>query len=103
MGFGIYPNFQKMIPFVHENADNMIATAVAFAIIDDIVNSPKVFRDVDVTFIFTFVEEVFEISANHALLKEHALGKIDPETNILVLESMSPSRCTLMTSSSKQA
>jgi hypothetical protein len=72
-----------------KNADNMIATAVAFAIIDDIVNSPKVFRDIDVTFIFTFLEEVFEISANHVAIKKNTpFGKIDPETNILVLESM---------------
>lgn len=84
------PEFREDADHIYmKNADNMIATTVAMALIEDIANSPDLYPNVDVTFIFTFLEEVFEVSASYvALNKRTPFGEITPQSNVIVLESM---------------
>ena len=84
------PDFREDADHIYmKNADNMVATTVAMALIDDIANSPDLYPDIDVTFIFTFLEEVFEVSATHVALKKRTpFGKITPKSSVIVLESM---------------
>lgn len=70
-------------------ADNMIATTVMLSLIDYILMDRNTFKDINVTFIFSFLEEVFEVSATSvAMNKSTPFGPINPNDNIVVLESM---------------
>ncbi len=74
--------------FMH-SADNMIMTNVMFALIEQIASSPEKFPDLDITFVFTFLEEVFEVSASALAMKRHTpFGQIDHNWIIIVLECM---------------
>jgi len=71
------------------SADNMIVTDIALAIIEDIVANPIKYKDLNVMFIFTFLEEVFEISASGiASRRKTPFMKLDDSSTIIVLECM---------------
>jgi hypothetical protein len=73
-------NLVKMI-----NADNGAVTAVAIKLIQN----SSVFEDVDLEIIFTYVEEVHQISSTGIALREKTpFGRIDKETIIINLEAM---------------
>lgn len=73
------------------SADNMIVTDVMLALIERIVLFPTQFPDLDVTFVFTFLEEVFEASAAGIAMKARMpIGKLDSNWAVIVLESMEP-------------
>jgi hypothetical protein len=71
------------------SADNMIVTAVMLALIEQIATAPEDFPHLDVTFVFTFLEEIFEASATALAMKRRTpFGQIDDRWVIIVLESM---------------
>lgn len=73
------------------SADNMIVTDVMLALIEQIALSPAQFPDLDVTFVFTFLEEVFEASAaGIAMRGRMPIGRLDSNWSVIVLESMEP-------------
>lgn len=84
------PAFSEDSDFVYmKNADNMIASAIMMSLINDIVNQPTIFKNIEVTFIFSFLEEVFEVSATHVALKRRTpFDVINNTSNIIILESM---------------
>jgi hypothetical protein len=71
------------------SADNTIVTAVMLALLEQVACRPDIYRDIDVTFIFTFLEEIFEVSATAVALRGRTpFGRLDPRSVIVVLESM---------------
>ncbi|HBH11970.1 MAG TPA: hypothetical protein DDX29_02440 [Clostridiales bacterium] len=84
------PTFSEDSDFVYmKNADNMIASAIMMSLINDIANQPTIYKNIEVTFIFSFLEEVFEVSATHVALKRNTpFDVINTRCNIIVLESM---------------
>ncbi len=70
-------------------ADNMIATFLMLALIERIALNPDEFPDIDAIFIFSFVEEVFELSASAVARKRSTpFGDIDEDCSIIILECM---------------
>ncbi len=73
------------------SADNMIVTDVMLALIEQVILHPDNFPDLNVTFVFTFLEEVFEASATGIAMKRKLpIGSFDNDLVIIVLESMEP-------------
>lgn len=73
------------------SADNMIATDVMLALIEQIVEKPNDFANIDVTFSFTFLEEIFEASAAGIAMRNLLpIGPISQDWVVIVLESMEP-------------
>ncbi|MEI6180564.1 MAG: hypothetical protein WCP31_07405 [Chloroflexales bacterium] len=71
------------------SADNTIVTAVMLALLEQVARNPTTYRDLDVTFVFTFLEEIFEVSATAiAQRRRTPFGPIDERSLIVVLESM---------------
>jgi len=72
-------------------ADNMIVTDLMLALIEQAVGDPDSMPDLDVTFVFTFLEEVFEASATALAMRGSTpFDQIDDSWLIIVLESMEP-------------
>lgn len=70
-------------------ADNMIATDVMLAVLEAVVQQPSVYRDIDVLFVFAFLEEVFEVSSTAMVMRGTTpFGRIAPDAHVYVLESM---------------
>jgi len=72
------------------SADNMIVTDVMLALIERIASNPEEFPNLDVTFVFTFLEEVFEVSASALSMNRRTPfgDRIDERWIVIVLESM---------------
>lgn len=69
------------------NADNQAVTMAALSLLENLLKNPK--KDLDLTVIFTFVEEVHQVSATAiGHRKATPFGPIDPNAIIIVLESM---------------
>lgn len=70
-------------------ADNQIVTAVMLALIEALVQNAAHTPDVDVLFVFTFLEEVFQISATGlALQRRKPFGALDQRSLVIALEAM---------------
>lgn len=84
------PDFQRDDEYVWMySADNMIVTDLMLALITQVARAPQHFPDLDVTFVFTFLEEVFEVSASALSMTGHTpFGALDERSIIIVLESM---------------
>lgn len=71
------------------SADNIIATGVQLASLEAVTNDPTRYADIDIIYIFTFLEEIFEVSASMiACRKRTPFGEITPNHLIVVLEAM---------------
>lgn len=71
------------------SADNLIVTAVMMALIEQVAKAADEYRDIDVTFVFTFLEEIFELSATAVAMRGRTpFDTLDQSWLIMVLESM---------------
>ncbi len=71
------------------SADNIIATGVQLASLEAVINDSVQYSDIDIVYIFTFLEEIFEASASMiAWQKRTPFGEITPKHLIVVLEAM---------------
>jgi hypothetical protein len=84
------PDFAVEGEMLHMHAaDNIIASAVMLAALESVALNPADYPDIDVTFVFTFLEEIFEVSATAlAMRRRTPFATIDSNHLILVLESM---------------
>jgi hypothetical protein len=74
------------------SADNMIVTCVMLSLIENLMSNAQDFDDVNIVFAFTYLEEIFEVSASAIANRASTpFGKITQDTIIFVLESM---QCT---------
>jgi hypothetical protein len=71
------------------SADNLIVTAAMMALIEQVAKSQADYSDLDVTFVFSFLEEIFELSATAVAMRGRTpFDKLDNRWLIIVLESM---------------
>ena len=72
-----------------QSADATVVVLVMLALIEQIALFPENFPNLDVTFAFTFLEEVFEISASALAMKRRTpFSRVDDRWLIIVLECM---------------
>lgn len=71
------------------SADNTIMSAIMLALIEEIYLSSSQYADIDVIFAFTYLEEIFQISATAIASRLRTpFGKLEEERIIVVLEAM---------------